>query len=103
MSRFSQSGLRPRFLLLADIVAKVENRTTPKISRKQISESSGSETAVFNHKAKPPITIDWPTVAIGRNWNGGSNKRAEWPPGLSILGRLQNLVRDLEEQLREPK
>jgi hypothetical protein len=36
MSRFSQSGLRPRFLLLADIVAKVENRTTPKISRKHI-------------------------------------------------------------------
>jgi hypothetical protein len=36
MSRFSQSGLRPRFLLLADIVAKVENRTTPKISRKPI-------------------------------------------------------------------
>jgi hypothetical protein len=46
--------------------------------------SSGSATAVFNHKAKPPIANDWPTVAIGRNWSGGLNKRAEWPLGLSI-------------------
>jgi hypothetical protein len=100
MSRFSQSGLRPRFLLLADIVANVE---IERRHESRFSESSGSATAVFNHKAKPPIAIDWPTVAIDRNWNGGSNKRAEWPPGLSIQGRLQNLVRDLEEQLREPK
>jgi hypothetical protein len=81
--------------------SKIERRQKSRENR--FSESSGSATAIFNHKAKPPIAIDWPTVAIGRNWNGGSNRRAEWPPGLSIQGRLQNLVRDLEEQLREPK
>jgi hypothetical protein len=68
--------------------------------------SSGSANAVFHQKAKPPIANDWPTVAIRRNWSGGfeqARRMAAGPVNQLIKGRLQNLVRDLEEQHREPK
>jgi hypothetical protein len=35
--------------------------------------------AVFHHKAEPPIAMNWPTVAIGRNWSGGLEQaRGSW-------------------------
>jgi hypothetical protein len=68
--------------------------------------SCGSATAVFHQKAKPPIANDWQTVATGWNWSGGleqARRMAAGPVNPLTKKRLQNLVRDLEEQLREPK
>jgi hypothetical protein len=47
-----------------------------------------------------------PTVATGRNWSGGleqARRMAAGPVDPLTKERLQNLVRDLEKQLREPK